>query len=137
MAKRTSKYANMNAGDLARETRAKGLQKPNVLTLSEWADWLEDDDKRRQSVGEPVSDADAARQPFAEIAPDYDAMSKAEAVKRAQEAGMPVTAKTSKVEAVDWLLAAAGVSEDEQAAMDADDAAKTAAGAPEAGGVGA
>lgn len=121
MAKRTSKYASMTTSDLARETRALGLEKPEgVINISEWADWLEKQSAQPvESVGEPVTDTEAAGMPFAEIAPDYDAMSKAEAVKRAQEAGMPVSSKTSKAEAVDWLMAAAGVTEDEQAALDA------------------
>lgn len=42
MKKRTSKYANMNASDLARETRNRGLEKPQVLDISQWADWLEE-----------------------------------------------------------------------------------------------
>lgn len=49
--KRKSAYASMNASDLARITRERGLEKPNVITLSEWADFLEADDaKHRQQL---------------------------------------------------------------------------------------
>lgn len=108
MVKRTSKYANLTASDLARITRERGLAKPEGMkNISEWADWLEGLDGETQA-------AEAA--PLA--APDYDAMTRAEAVKRAQDAGMPVARNTSKAEAVDFLMAAAGISEDAQAALD-------------------
>lgn len=47
--KRQSIYANMTASDLARVSRERGLEKPNVITLSEWADFLEADDARTQA----------------------------------------------------------------------------------------
>lgn len=46
--KRRSIYTNMTASDLARVTRERGLEKPNVKTLSEWADFLEADDATRR-----------------------------------------------------------------------------------------
>jgi hypothetical protein len=45
--KRKSIYATMTTSDLVRITRERGLKKPDVITLSEWADFLEADDKRR------------------------------------------------------------------------------------------
>ncbi len=48
--KRQSVYAKMTASDLARITRDRGLEKPGVKTLSEWADFLEADDINRQSA---------------------------------------------------------------------------------------
>lgn len=48
MKKRTSIYASMTASDLARITRERGLDKPDVITLSEWANFLEADDAKRQ-----------------------------------------------------------------------------------------
>ena len=42
MARKRTKYDHMTASDLARETRALGLEKPDVLTLREWADWLDE-----------------------------------------------------------------------------------------------
>src|SRR4051794_23559048 len=48
--KRKSVYANMTASDLARITRERGLDKPNVITLSEWADFLEADDIKRREA---------------------------------------------------------------------------------------
>jgi hypothetical protein len=50
--KRTSQYANMTASDLARVTRERGLEKPNVITLSEWADFLEADDAKREKAAQ-------------------------------------------------------------------------------------
>lgn len=69
--KRTSRYATMTASDLARETRERGLEKPNVITLSEWADWLEADDvKKASQAKEPDADRDTED---AETAPDKPA----------------------------------------------------------------
>lgn len=51
--KKRSAYNNMTASDLARITRERGLEKPNVRTLSEWADVLEADDAKRRSSGAP------------------------------------------------------------------------------------
>lgn len=120
MAKRTSKYALMNAGQLAQETRARGLQKPDVLTLSEWVDWLEGLDT--QTVGEPVSEAEAATMPTAEVevtgGTPYDSMTKAQLVMEARTRKMDISGMTTKAELIDALLASDGVSEDEQAAMD-------------------
>lgn len=48
-------YDNYTASDLARETRALGLEKPNVITLREWADWLEEQ-KREQAAAASTSD---------------------------------------------------------------------------------
>jgi hypothetical protein len=50
--KRTSQYANMTASDLARITRERGLEKPNVITLSEWADFLEANDAKREKAAQ-------------------------------------------------------------------------------------
>lgn len=59
--KRTSRYAAMTASDLARETRERGLEKPNVITLSEWADWLEADDvKKAQQPADADRDTEDA-----------------------------------------------------------------------------
>lgn len=59
--KRQSRYATMTASDLARETRERGLDKPNVITLSEWADFLEADDvKRAQQPADAEADTEPA-----------------------------------------------------------------------------
>lgn len=65
--KRKSQYANMNASDLARITRERGLKKPKVITLSEWADFLEADDAKREKQAQTV---EAADMPDAEIEPE-------------------------------------------------------------------
>lgn len=54
--KRKSVYASMTASDLARITRERGLDKPPVVTLSEWADVLEADDVKRQQQGQAAAD---------------------------------------------------------------------------------
>lgn len=70
--KRKSVYAKMTASDLARVTRERGLEKPNVITLSEWADFLEADDAKRlaeSSSGEAatvITDEEADALPDAE-----------------------------------------------------------------------
>jgi uncharacterized protein (DUF2147 family) len=40
-------YHSMKAHDLARVTRERNLDKPKVITLSEWADFLDADDAKR------------------------------------------------------------------------------------------
>lgn len=71
--KRQSAYANMKAGDLARITRERGLKKPDVITRSEWADFLEKDDAKRlkkesrADVAEVITDAEAADMPDAGV----------------------------------------------------------------------
>lgn len=63
--KRKSRYANMNASDLARITSERGLEKPKVITLSEWADFLDADDAKRvtaentETVTRSVSQSEA------------------------------------------------------------------------------
>lgn len=70
--KRKSVYANMKAHDLARITRERGLEKPNVITLSEWADFLEADDAKREKqsrkadAAKDITDEEAATLPDAE-----------------------------------------------------------------------
>jgi hypothetical protein len=44
---RKSIYHAMKAHDLARVTRERGMDKPKVLSLSEWADFLDADDAKR------------------------------------------------------------------------------------------
>lgn len=39
--KKRGLYSHYTAAELAQETRRRGLEKPDVLTLREWADWLE------------------------------------------------------------------------------------------------
>ena len=128
MAKRTSKYASMTASDLARETRERGLAKPDGMTnVSEWADWLESLDAQQPSVGEPISAAEAATLPQAEVevteaaATDYRRMNKAQLVDLSIERGLDADEAhaSTKAELADWLLAADGVTEDaQQAAAD-------------------
>ena len=55
---RKSLYHGMKAHDLARITRERGLDKPNVITLSEWADYLEADDAKRLKQASKQTDAD-------------------------------------------------------------------------------
>jgi hypothetical protein len=50
---------------------------------------------------------------------ELNALDKEAALERAESAGLKRTSRTSKQEAIDFLLAAAGFSEDEQAAADA------------------
>lgn len=91
---------------LKRKVRnADNLLRDDLLRAVQRLSWEDD----APIDADPIPDASA---------PDYDAMSKADAIKRAEAAGMPVTAKTTKAEAVDYLLASDGVSEDAQAAMD-------------------
>jgi hypothetical protein len=120
--KRVSKYATMTASDLARVTRERGLEKPTVLHISEWADWLEEIDQQTDAA--PVVESQVAAvenaAPALALQAQYDAMSKDNAVKAAHHAGMPTTNRTTKAEAIDFLLAAAAVSEDEQQAADDD-----------------
>lgn len=93
-----------------------------VAQLETLADYLEGVVKALHPV-EPAKIAEAPVEDDAEsippvAAPDYDAMTRAEAVKRAEAAGMPVAKNTTKAEAVDYLMAAAGITEDQQAALD-------------------
>lgn len=57
--KRQSVYANMTVSDLARLTRERKLDKSGVVTLSDWADLLEADDKTR---AEAVQQAEAPKE---------------------------------------------------------------------------
>jgi hypothetical protein len=71
--KRKSIYATMTTSDLVRITRERGLKKPDVITLSEWADFLEADDKRRESSrAKVITDDEAANMPDAETDEDRD-----------------------------------------------------------------
>lgn len=47
--KKRSVYDSMTASDLGRVTRDRGLEKPAVTSLSEWAGWLEADDTKRRT----------------------------------------------------------------------------------------
>jgi hypothetical protein len=58
--KAKSKYHAMSAGELARITRERGLDKPEVITRSEWADFLAADDAKPVKVSRAV-DTDADR----------------------------------------------------------------------------
>lgn len=49
-----SAYHSMKAHELARVTRERGLEKPKVITLSEWADFLDKDDAKRLNVSKAV-----------------------------------------------------------------------------------
>jgi hypothetical protein len=114
--KRTSKYANMNASDLARETRARGLEKPHVLDISQWADWLEEQDNpTKLAEAEVVEDqldksADGGQ---------YHSMSNRDLRALAKERGISLHDRT---EIIDALQAADGMTEDEQAAQDSGEA---------------
>lgn len=112
--KQASIYENMNASDLARITRERKLEKPNVITLREWADFLQADDAARRN---PVS-ATSAAETAPTVSDPYGGMSADEAVAEASRRGMKTSSRTSKREAVDYLLASDGVSEDSQAALD-------------------
>jgi hypothetical protein len=88
---------------------------PDLLRAQQWealADWFE-----AEPAAEVPNEDRADTLPDV-TAPDYDAMTRAEAVKRAQDAGMPVAKNTTKAEAVDFLMAAAGITEDQQQALD-------------------
>jgi hypothetical protein len=54
---RKSIYHAMKAHDLARVTRERGMDKPKVLSLSEWADFLDADDAKR-ALKTTVADRD-------------------------------------------------------------------------------
>lgn len=54
----------------------------------------------------------------ARTADELDAMSKDEVIAEAEAMGMERTSRTTKAEAVDFILAANGVTEEQQAAMD-------------------
>jgi hypothetical protein len=56
--KRKSAYSSMTASDLARITRERGLEKPNVLTRSEWADFLEADDAKQLKDSQAAESVD-------------------------------------------------------------------------------
>jgi type II secretory pathway component PulK len=56
-------YSSMKAHDLARITRERGLEKPKVITLREWADFLAADDAKRLKASqsaESVVEADTS-----------------------------------------------------------------------------
>lgn len=88
--KRKSVYAKMTASDLARVTRERGLEKPNVITLSEWADFLEADDAKRlkNSQANVITESQAAETPDAEV--------EVTAGDRDEEDAAPKTAKKGK-----------------------------------------
>ncbi len=75
--KRKSIYDSMTASDLARITRERGLNKPDVITLRDWANFLEADDAKRtqqsqaekadSNEGRVISDEEAANMPDAEL----------------------------------------------------------------------
>lgn len=124
MAKRTQ-YSNMSTSDLARLTRERGLVKPEgLMDVGEWADWLAQQDK--PVMGEPVTDAEAAALPPAEVevASPYAAMPRAELVPLAEQRGVVVvgTGKDGYVTV-----------EDLRSALDAAGAQVAADGAGEAG----
>ncbi len=57
--KRTSKYASMTTSQLAAETRRRGLTKPEgMLNISEWADFLEAEDKKALIEAETAIESD-------------------------------------------------------------------------------
>lgn len=107
MAKRT-RFDNMSASDLARETRALGLDKPNVLTRRDWASWLNE-----QSMKTPT-----ASEPAASDASGYDAMTVAELRTEAERRKVDTAGLRLKSEYIDALEAADGMREEQQAAMD-------------------
>lgn len=88
--KRKSVYAKMTASDLARITRERGLEKPDVITLSEWADFLEADDAKRlkNSQANVITESQAAETPDAEV--------EVTAGDRDEEDAAPKTAKKGK-----------------------------------------
>lgn len=81
MAKKpASLYDNMTASDLARITRERKLEKPNVITLREWADFLEADDAKRLLKAQAVDtdeDRDTAEPDASAQDNDIDKPSKA------------------------------------------------------------
>lgn len=126
--RRAGKYDNYTASDLARETRARGLEKPNVITLREWADWLEAHDKAAEAeTPEPTAWGDTPQpnahlippvNTTAEIAPEVrraalESMSVRELREDAEQRGL-----NRKDELIDAIEAAQGVSEAEQAQAD-------------------
>lgn len=111
--KKRSIYSNMTASDLARITRERGLEKPNVITLSEWADFLEDEDKKRQN---PDAGTDTAFG-FEETAPsheDFEAMTVKQLKAALAERDGDLTGLNTRAELIDALEASWGITEDEQ-----------------------
>lgn len=109
MRREPTEYDNMTASDLGRETRALGLEKPNVVTLREWADWLAEQKASAAAliVDEDDGDAFTAPEPDA-LDAELDAMSKDDVIARAEAAGMDTHSRTTKSDAKAWLLAQEG-----------------------------
>lgn len=116
MAYKPSKYGHLTASDLARITRERGLEKPDVITLREWADWLEEWEKAAsKATAEAVPETTASKSGV----PTYDTLN-AMTVKKLKaalaERGGNLSGLNTKPELIDALLASYGVSESEQAA---------------------
>lgn len=119
MARKTGQYDNLNASDLARITRDRGLDKPQVITLREWADWLEAQDHPTTVASvkdvEIIEDEmDSENVDNGRIG-DYSDMSNTKLRKLAKERGITLHERT---EIIDALQAADGFTEDEQQQMD-------------------
>lgn len=61
--KRKSAYSTMKTHELARITRERGLKKPDVMSRSEWADFLEADDAKRLKEGVVEGDGKGRKLP--------------------------------------------------------------------------
>jgi hypothetical protein len=111
MARKRTIYDNMNAGDLARITRERGLQKPDVLHIVEWADWLAEQDAKQDASKAPTENVAAQTSE----SNDYGSMSNRDLRALAKERGITLHDRT---EIIDALQAADGMTEDQQAAQD-------------------
>jgi len=132
--KRTSKYANMNAHDLAEETRNRGLEKPDVLTISDWANWLEEQDKaegnpdqyvRARKEGETAEPEAPARESWQGDVPDssggsYSGYTVKELRALAKERNVDLSGLNDRASIIDALQASDGMTEDQQAAQDSE-----------------
>lgn len=75
--KRKSAYSTMKTHELARITRERGLKKPDVMSRSEWADFLEADDAKRQQPLKTVESTDAEDAPETDTSVNTSAKRKA------------------------------------------------------------
>lgn len=110
MRKQPGKYDKLSAGDLGRLTRERGLAKPDVLDIGEWARWLEAQDAA-QSQPKP----ETAEEENYSGESDYSTLSAKELRAEAETRGIDTKALRTKTELIDALEAADGMTEDEQA----------------------
>ncbi len=79
----------------------------------------EDDVRNGRAVSQAVAFPEQALDSGSAVAlPDFTNLNRDEVVKLAEKHGMTVTARTTKGEAEDFVLAALGVTEDQQQALD-------------------